>query len=332
MNEDLNKLLEQAKSNPELEVDENGLALLSTPGGGSALISESVLGQLRNEGPEPRQEDLNALFSKVSKVEIVNTIYHFGAESSDETLVSTVDSKDSILALKEALRIHAGDAGHCMCGGSPHLLLYDHEGQHLARISNHHGVMIRWNHWCGDADLENGLPLLEWLEKNGFPAAMQEFEKDREDSRRANERFLAWIEACPEELRFVYEERFDYEKEEDLKEIESRYCKSVPDLTDRIIQLFRLLGHCDKPSSHYWGYELLPSYLLIRYPPKKVISVAQSKLPCLHSRKGALLLLLGSRFEREHPEQYAELSAAFLIKLLMFDLLFTLKKRFWWRK
>jgi len=97
---------------------------------------------------------------------------------ADDPIVFETTDPATIEELSTYLRIKDGDTGHCMCLGDAHILFF-RDDQQIARIGLHHGQTIRWDDkWSWDAELVDGIGLLEWLDRHGYPDPLIDYRED----------------------------------------------------------------------------------------------------------------------------------------------------------
>jgi tetratricopeptide (TPR) repeat protein len=120
------------------------------------------------DGPDPAQQDLDALLAKITRVCVLDAAMFRGRTMSGKVLLDLSD-RTAIADLASCLRIVEDPRtfGHCHCLGGPTVELY--AGLELAAtIGLQHGKAIRWNQWLHDAQLEDGGRLTRWLEARGI--------------------------------------------------------------------------------------------------------------------------------------------------------------------
>ena len=102
--------------------------------------------------------------------------------------------------LRSALAVTAVTDWLCMCIGDAAFEFVDVNGGSLATIGLHHGTHIRWSFWDGDAQLSDGIGLLNWLADAGFTAPLDRHRQDLEQRAVAAAQAQAWSDAVPEPL------------------------------------------------------------------------------------------------------------------------------------
>jgi tetratricopeptide (TPR) repeat protein len=134
------------------------------------------------DGPDPAQQDLDALLPKVTRVCVLEGAMLQGRAMGGPVLFETQDA-GAIQELAGCLRISEdpGTFGHCSCLGGPTLELYAGP-EHLATIGLQHGRAIRWKQWYHDGQLRDGHRLTRWLHDQGIGPARLEAIYQRGDN------------------------------------------------------------------------------------------------------------------------------------------------------
>jgi tetratricopeptide (TPR) repeat protein len=143
------------------------LTPIELPGGRKALADDEFARFWDSKAPAPSQSSLDAVFSAVGEVRIMDGGTWAGRPLGDSVLFSTSEP-DEINSLSSCLRISDGPAKHCMCVGDMAFELRDRNGAIIAVIGQHHAKSLRWEQWKGDGQLGNGESLLAWLDGRGL--------------------------------------------------------------------------------------------------------------------------------------------------------------------
>jgi len=253
-----------------------------------SIVDQVTMDYLKSMGPAPSQESLDAVLGRTRKARIYSG-GTAGLEPSTELLLE-VEAQDDRDGLSDALRIKPGSAGHCMCFGDPTLELLGEAGQRLALISIHHGLLIRWPAWKGDAELVDGPRLLSWLAARGVTYPLEEFEKMRLASEASNHDWERWAENMPACLRPFSEmlrgqvgwgtwvsapdfaasgpgPSVDQSKEQDsicgIEKLRAALEAAYPDGVSRALALMQWLGHGTGLWNGYPSYEQVADELLL---------------------------------------------------------------------
>jgi tetratricopeptide (TPR) repeat protein len=123
------------------------------------------------DGPDPAQQDLDALLPRVTRVCVLEGAMLRGRAMGGPVLIDSRDA-DAIRELAGCLRIIEDPStfSHCMCLGGPTMELYA-GAEHVATIGVQHGGAIRWKQWYHDAQLQSGERLTRWLHNQGVDPA-----------------------------------------------------------------------------------------------------------------------------------------------------------------
>lgn len=82
--------------------------------------------------------------------------------------VLVLRASDDVAQLIDLLDVESVTDGMCMCPGNATFEFLDDGGDRLAAVGIHHGSHVRWSDWTGDAELQHGTALLEWLAVRGL--------------------------------------------------------------------------------------------------------------------------------------------------------------------
>jgi hypothetical protein len=81
---------------------------------------------------------------------------------------------------------------------TPGVYLVEVEGSVAETFSIVTPTSIRWDErWHGDAELEDGLSLANWLAERGFPKLLNDFEEDQRTSVIYQEKYDQWKSLMP---------------------------------------------------------------------------------------------------------------------------------------
>ena len=131
-----------------------------------------------NSKPFASTSRLEELFQAVNKV-LIKKGGVYNNKAIGQTINLTVEDKVDINELVKMLSVEEPkEVLYCMCLGDYAIELYDNL-KLKATIGLHHGKAIRYEGWRGDADLNNGLSLLEWLAAKGYDEPLMDFVRDK---------------------------------------------------------------------------------------------------------------------------------------------------------
>lgn len=177
-----------------------GFAVFERPEGGRIFVDETYMRYLKSHAAQPTQASLERVLANVRRVQVSAGGIAEGRSLSEHILFAT-DLHADIQALREALRIEDGSAGHCLCHGDTGILLFDGADRQLAAIGVHHGHAIRWDHWKDDAQLVDGWQLIDWLINHGVPYPLS----DEQIRERSLSRIAAYLGSSLERVgRAIY--------------------------------------------------------------------------------------------------------------------------------
>lgn len=174
----------------------SGLTTIKLPDGRRMIVDQIMLDYLRSTAPDPSQKSLDAVLAEMQRVRVFRGGSASGEPISKQVLFETGESR-TLSMLRDALRIHDGPGGHCMCVGGPTIELLGASGERLAVIAVHHGQSIRWKAWRDDARLVEGRSLLEWLAARGATYPLEEYEADLRRREAEQAAWDRWEEAMP---------------------------------------------------------------------------------------------------------------------------------------
>lgn len=125
--------------------------------------------------PFANSNRLQELFLSVDKVLIKKGGVYNNKAIGQEIGLAFENPKD-ISEFVERLDVEEPhEVRYCMCAGSYAIELYS--GEKLkATIGLHHGKAIRYIGWKGDAELNDGKGLVEWLAEKGYKEPLLDFE------------------------------------------------------------------------------------------------------------------------------------------------------------
>jgi hypothetical protein len=230
-----------------------------------------------------------------------------------------------------------------MCHGDPAIEFLDESGTRLAVIGLHHGRSIRWSAWKDDAELINGVGLLEWLAAQGVRYPLLEHQASKQTRAIAEETWKRWVAAMPPCLRpllaaqrefigmvialpsppaipaatqieeFSQPVTLDAARLERVKHVlQGEY----PDNVQRARVLFRWYGQGGGAWSCFAAYEEVPEYLLMDVPFDDVVRALQGPSLPKSLLEGASRFLAGWNFATRRRAELRSLSAELRQRLL----------------
>jgi hypothetical protein len=190
-----------------------------------------------------------------------------------------------------------------MCVGDLSMEFYS-EKKRLATIGFHHGLSIRWNAWKHDALLQNSQCYLTLLAKQGITAPIEQFDKDRKREEEANQAWNSWVHATPDCIKKMPEETWPKVIDENnLQPVTDALASAYPDVSERLLKLFRWFGSGEGPWSGFPVYEEFAEYILLQYPEEDLFVALASASLNEKELEGAARLFAGRSFQshREKP-------------------------------
>lgn len=164
-------------------------SLVGPDGSPFVLMDDSLVPFFLNPNPLPNNESLEELFAGAGSVKIREIL-------NDRQLLIEETDLTAIQALAACLRVKSEQIGaHCM---TPGVYLVEVEGSVAETFSIVTPTSIRWDErWHGDAELEDGLKLANWLAERGFPKLLNDFEEDQRAAVIYQEKYDQWESLMP---------------------------------------------------------------------------------------------------------------------------------------
>ncbi len=297
----------------------DGLIRITRPDGSTDLVDHASFDYLDSSAPDPSGESLNAALSATRRVRILRDGTDAGVPIGDKVLFETADN-GALISLRDALRIVDGPASHCICDGDPTIELLGEDGERLAVIGVHHGKSIRWDAWRDDAELTEGVLILEWLAFQGISYPLDEYREHRRDAESQANATTRWREVMPACLRpfseSILQQVDEFGRLSDISPLQQAVEQAHPDPSDRALVLFDWFGHGLGPWSGFPSYESVAESLLMRIPIADVLHALDS--PGLSDTKleGAARFLAGWEFRSNRRSELAQLPDAARRRLL----------------
>jgi hypothetical protein len=263
-----------------------------------------VVGDLDSFGTEqhpPTQADLDEVIGAATSVAVREPMAR-----RKKRLLETGEAAD-LDSLREALRIHDGGIGHCMCFGSLELE-FARGAEPLGAVTLHHGVSVRWQPFFDNAELAEPEKLLDWLSDRGITSLREEYDENRRRPAQREADVRRWLEAMPavvEPLWPSMEEPFSLEWPEVAEALADEY----PDPVVRARALMEWLGHGAGPWSGFPSYEQVPAWCLLQLPLDALVEAAQHEPRCDELLEGAARLFASWHFGQERGDELARVPA-----------------------
>jgi len=293
-----------------------GLHVAKLPAGGVVIMDDEVKRGLASPGPAPTQAALDALLCRATRVRVREPIPSDG--QACRVFLETERQTD-LDALREALRIHDGGIGHCMCFGTVEFELFEGTGL-VAQISLHHGVSIRLAPLFYNAALVSPGPILEWLAERGVTFPLEEFKRDQQRRAEYEKAAVRWHEAMPDCLKMHWGEmRQGLDCRDEYVEIVER---TYPNPVERARVLLEWYGKGQGPWSGFPAYEQVPERILLRIPLDSLLA-AREPVQNDAMIKGTARLFGGWSFFQARPEELKRLPLELKRQLLEHSLLST---------
>lgn len=248
-----------------------------------------------------------ALDSVLQQARVVQVSSASGFGVDGEIWVGLSDPVDSS-QLRAAMAVESLPGFHCMCLGDVRFEVFDRNGGRLAVVVLHHGATLRWGLWEGDAVLTNGGLLLTWLDEQGMPGPLRQFEADRRRREEEAEQERNWLAAMPSGLERIADRILDLSQTggrpspELLAELTDRLELAFPDTVERVLALLDWHGSGSGRWSGDPVHERVPGELLGKVPIADLIAALADPRAEERHEAGALRHLVGGK-TRPHQKQ-----------------------------
>jgi hypothetical protein len=278
----------------------NRISVTQVPGG-------VIIGDLASFGTEerpPTQADLDSLVVGATRVAIREPFKR-------RTLFETTDAAE-LASLRDALRIHDGGIGHCMCFGSLELE-FSLGRKSRGVVTVHHGVSLRWQPFFENAALADPDVLLDWLSARGVTGPREEYEEDRRDEAKSEWLVERWLAAMPDCVKPLWPpDAFKLE----WPEVADALARGYPDPVERARVLMEWLGHGSGIWSGFPSYEQMPEWCLCRMPIEVLVEAAGREPRSEETREGAARLFASWEFVRDRELELRRIPAELKRELL----------------
>lgn len=266
-----------------------------------------IVGDLEAFGTEqrpPMQADLDTLIADATRVAIREP-----TTGRKKPLFETSDTAE-LASLRDALRIHDGGIGHCMCFGS--LALEFRRGPRpLGMVTVHHGKSLRCQPFFDNAALAEPEKLLDWLSARGLTGLREEYDENRRLSAEHQLEVQRWLDGMPTALEPLWPS---------MRDPFARQCRDVADVLEvledeypdpvlRARALMEWLGHGAGPWSGFPSYEEVPEWCLLQLPLEVLVEAAAREPRSKELLEGAVRLFAGWDFGQERGPELARLPA-----------------------
>ena len=237
------------------------------------------------------QGSLENLLEDTRRVRVIEDGIDRGRPIGSAVLLDTEDPA-ALAGLRQALQI-AGQSEPCLCAGDPTIELLSGSGASLALIGVHHGFAIRWSR--GDAALQDGRLLLDWLASHGVPGPLEtvlDDQRRRKERARGSERWFAAMPSCLEPHRDLVR---NYElSTEATQTLVKALQQALPDSAERALALFEWYGSGAGSWHNYTAYECIPQLLLHETPvPELVLALGSDSVSAAQLEGAARYFAVG---------------------------------------
>ncbi len=278
-----------------------------------AALAMSLRITAANAAEDMKPVELSSLFKEANKLEV-----YLSPREKGRVLYSTTERKDFDELSKALLVKHPKEYLHCMCDGTPAIVLYQGD-KVLATITNHHAVFVRCSLWTSDAALVDREPLLKWFDARNIPEPRQEYELALKLEKQSALDEKKWLAAMPPALK-PYWGKIDYipeVPEKTLKQMQGDLAKQIEKKDDQILVLFAWYGSGAGPWSGYPGYEGVPESMLLQYSTPELLAAIEGKELSTAEIEGAARLFSAWHFfTRDRPGDLKLFSDKLKAKLL----------------
>jgi hypothetical protein len=264
--------------------------------------------------PDPSQTTLDAMLDRVTGIRVLDDGTNDGQAIGSTVLLECHDTA-SIAALRHCLTIieDPDTFGHCMCLGDHAIECYADDTL-IATIGLHHGKSIRWDVWRGDAELRDGVALVNWLAERGVTGPLEEFRTEQQRTAEAQEAAERWYDAMPACLHPSWPQMQGFEV--DLEPLRQALMTAYPDRVNCAHALFEWFGSGQGPWSGFPMYEGVAERLLLDLPTDALITALSQQPLSRRHLEGAARYFAGWEFSTHKPGAIQQLPAALKRRLL----------------
>ncbi|MFF7250690.1 hypothetical protein ACFZBU_43310 [Embleya sp. NPDC008237] len=254
----------------------------------------------------PETSALDDVLRSAVRVRISSSISSSGGLIDGKIVVDLSDRAERD-RLRVAMSVESPLQWRCMCGGDVRFEFFDADARHLTAVVLHHGAMLRWEGWAGDAVLTDGQGLLRWLHARGAPGPLRKAEEDelRRVQRKLEEE--RWLAAMPDALDDLSDRLLGLSRSPEivssgfLVELHDRVRQAIPDSTGRALALLAWHSGGTGRCSGYPVHEDVPSLLLKDLPIGDIIAALQDPRADARHHAGAVRHLVG--WKTRHNQQ-----------------------------
>lgn len=280
--------------------------VITGPGGNQILIESAVMEYLNSSAPQPTQATLDSLMDQVRAVRVFKDGCNGDTLLGNDVLLE-VSEPTAVTALRIAIRIIDGPAGHCMCSGGPTLEMLSADRSRLALLSIHHGTTIRWNRWKDDAELIESSLLLDWLAQRGVVGPLRDFQAQEAFQSQREQNMDRWLAGMPGPLLPKWSDACDQFGHYDVVPLRVALEHGLPDVGERILALLEWFGSGEGHWDDYPFYESAAENLLLEYSTARIIEAIEPAQLSEAQLEGAARLFTCSSFGKQRPEGRREL-------------------------
>ena len=318
----LKRLLRRLRGSPDTKekTKNSGFVPVKDKDGNVTGVMDSIMAAyLESKAPDPSQQALDAMLADVTRVKIFD-----GGMIDDNVLNEKILLEVKDLGFTKALCgclkiIEDPDTfGHCMCLGDLSMEFYSKK-KRLATIGFHHGQSIRWSAWKHDALLQNSQCYLTLLAEHGVTAPLNAFNEDRLREEETKQAWNRWVHAIPSCLKKLSKKTWQKIIEEDtLQPVTDILASAYPDISERLLKLFRWFGSGKGPWTGFPVYEQFAEQILLQYSEKDLLTALTSAPLTENELEGAARLFAGRSFQGHSETQVVDQDAIGFSEMLIF--------------
>jgi hypothetical protein len=268
------------------------------------MIDKLTVAYLRSQNVQPEQMDMEELFTKSTRVQIMEMVFEGRTGRFQPRLEFT--KSDDLSALRKCLTIKA-TTNHLMMMGEL-CMKFCHHDDRIARIDIVSTCILRWSdRWKNDAYLTEPMKFAEFLKSHGFAKLRETIDRDAEAERKSIAAHAAWeatwIPAIPAGLAPLVEELSNeiYAPEPKARpRALALLAAHYPSVDERILALFAWYGHGSGPWNGFPSCEAAPASMLQSFATDEILNALESQpLSRQHLEGVARYLWIRARAQRD---------------------------------
>ncbi len=219
-------------------------------------------------------KSIDELFLKVDKIQIKSDgVYDCKAISED--IVLLISNRNEIAKFHSLLSIiEPSEDFYCMCSGDYAIELFS-KNEIIATVGYHHGTSIRYDNWCGDAELEFAEELLQFLFNLGLRKPLEQYQFDNELAIEGCRREEIWLINSPKCFSNYRDEINGFEDDYLTNLIEDLEFE-IPEIENQILALLKSFGTSENLWSGYPIYETISQKILDAYNFSDIINAFEN--------------------------------------------------------